>query len=192
MGIPSENDYPAEVGSMTSKHIVILGVGNILFSDEGIGIRVIEKLQEKFKFPENVSVEDGGTLGLALLGVISGADHLIIVDAIRNGGDVGSLYRLDRESLPKRIRAKNSLHQVDLLEALTMCEVLGRVPEIVILGVEPSDIETLSIELTPTIQAKVGALVQMVLEEVDALGVRYHEKEAMNHVRSHTCQDHPH
>ena len=73
-----------------------------------------------------------------------------------------------------------------------MCEVLGRVPEIVILGVEPSDIETLSIELTPTIQAKVGALVQMVLEEVDALGVRYHEKEAMNHVRSHTCQDHPH
>ena len=174
---------------MTSKHIVILGVGNILFRDEGVGIRVIEKLQEQFEFPENVSVVDGGTLGLSLLGVISEADYLIVVDAIKNNGEPGRLYRLDGEEVPKRIRAKNSLHQVDLLETLTLCRALDRVPETVILGVEPLDIESLDIELTPTTEAKVESLVSMVLKELDRLGVGYHCKGAAKHVRSHTGQD---
>ena len=126
---------------------MILGVGNLLFSDEGVGIRVAEALQDRYEFPQNVRVVDGGTLGLNLLGVISEADQLIVVDAVRQGGEPGSLYRLAGEEIPQRIRAKNSLHQVEFLEALTCCQALDRVPETVIVGVEPEDITTMSIEL---------------------------------------------
>ncbi|UCF57402.1 MAG: HyaD/HybD family hydrogenase maturation endopeptidase [Deltaproteobacteria bacterium] len=170
---------------MKPKNITVLGVGNILFADEGVGIRVIERLQERYDFPENVSIIDGGTLGLRLLGVISEADYLIVVDAVKNKKEPGSLYRLEGEEVPKRILAKNSLHQVDFLETLAACQVLDKVPETVILGVEPQDIETPSIELTPTIQAKVDTLIQMVLKELDRLGVSYHSKGEMKHVFSH-------
>jgi hydrogenase maturation protease len=156
--------------------ITVLGVGNILFRDEGVGIRVIERLMENYGFPENVSLVDGGVLGLNLLGVISDADRLIVVDAIRNGGSPGDFYRLAGEEIPMRVYAKNSLHQVDLLEALTLCQALDSVPETVIIGIEPEDISTLSIDLSETIQSRIDHLVEMVLEELDALGVVYQLK----------------
>jgi hydrogenase maturation protease len=152
--------------------ITVLGVGNILFRDEGVGIRVIERLVEKYGFPENVSLVDGGVLGFNLLGIISDADRLIVVDAIRNGGNPGDLYRLVGDEIPKRVFAKNSLHQVDLLEAL------DRVPETVIIGVEPEDISTLSIELSEAIHSRIDHLVEMVLDELDQLGVTYQLKKS--------------
>lgn len=167
---------------MKSQHIMIMGVGCVLFSDEGFGIHVVKKLDMICEFPENVSLVDGGVLGLNLLGVISEADHLIVIDAIRNNGKPGDLYRLEGDAIPQRVRAKNSLHQVDFLEALTMCQALDNVPETVILGVEPSDIETLSIELTPTIRAKVDAIIELVLAELDRLGVSFNRKEAVDNV----------
>ena len=156
-----------------SRHVMILGVGCILYSDEGFGVRVIEKIQRRYRFPDNVSVVDGGVLGVNLLGVISQADDLIVVDAIRHRGEPGQMYRLAGEQIPERIRAKNSLHQVDFLEALTLCQALDKVPETVIVGVEPEDIDTMSIELTPTTRVKVDAAIDMVLTELDRLGVSY-------------------
>ena len=158
------------------KHIMVLGVGNLLFTDEGVGIHAVKTLLERYEFSQNVSIEDGGVLGINLLGIISEADDLIVVDAIRNGGAPGTLYRLEGDDIPKRILAKNSLHQVDLLEALTLCQALDKVPETVIVGVEPEDIETLSLELTPPVQDKMGDLIAMVLRELDRLGAGYHEK----------------
>jgi hydrogenase maturation protease len=174
---------------MASEQILVLGVGNILLTDEGVGIRVIERMQERYAFPDNVSVLDGGVLGLSLLGVISEADHLIVVDAIKNGREPGFLYRLEGDQVPKRILAKNSLHQVDFLETLTSCQVLDKVPETVILGVEPQDIENLSIELTPVVQERIDALVDMVLKELDRLGVHCRSRGEIGHVSGHTCQD---
>ena len=162
---------------MDSRRITILGVGNLLYTDEGVGIRVAEALQDRYEFPENVRVVDGGTLGLSLLGVISEADYLIVVDAMRNNGKPGTLYRIEGEEIPKRIRAKNSLHQVDLLEALTCCQALDRVPQTVILGVEPEDITTLGVRLTATINSKVDDLANAVLEELTALGGSYCARE---------------
>jgi len=164
---------------MKQKHIMILGVGCILFTDEGFGIRVIEKIEELYEFPENVSVVDGGVLGMNLLGVISEADHLIVVDAVRNKGEAGSLYRLEGDAIPDRIRAKNSLHQVDFLEALTMCQALDKVPKTVILGIEPEDIDTLGIELTSTTRSKVDPMIGMVLKELDRLGVAYQKRSVL-------------
>jgi len=161
---------------MATEQILILGVGNILLTDEGVGIRVIERIQERYEFSDNVSVLDGGVLGLSLLGVISEVDHLIVVDAVKNGREPGVLCRLNGEQVPKRILAKNSLHQVDFLETLAACQALDKVPETVILGIEPLDIESLSIELTPVVQEKVDSLIDMVLKELDRLGVCYRSK----------------
>lgn len=155
---------------------MVLGVGNLLFTDEGVGIHAIEALLERYEFPKNVSIEDGGVLGMNLLGIISEADQLIVVDAIKNGGAPGALHRLAGDEIPKRILAKNSLHQVDLLEALTLCQALDKVPETVIVGVEPEDIETMGLELTPPVQKKMDDLIAMVLKELDRLGVDYHQK----------------
>jgi len=159
--------------SVKSQQVMIMGVGCILFADEGFGIRVIEEIKKFYTFPENVSIVDGGVLGLNLLGVMSEADHLIVVDAIRNNGKPGDRYRLDGEAIPDRVRAKNSLHQVDFLEALTMCQALDKVPETVILGVEPEDIDSMSIELTPVVQKQIDPVIDMVIKEMDRLGVSY-------------------
>ena len=155
---------------------MVLGVGNLLFTDEGVGIHALRALVERYTFSENVSLEDGGVLGINLLGIISQADDLIVLDAIRNGGSPGTLYRLEGEDIPKRILAKNSLHQVDLLEALTLCQALDKVPETVIIGVEPQDIQTLGVQLTPPVQARIGDLTDMALQELDRLGANYSTK----------------
>ncbi len=158
---------------MNKKAITILGIGSILFRDEGFGIRVVQLLEELYEFPENVTLVDGGVLGMNLLGIMSEADHLIVIDAIRNRGRPGTVYRLEGDEIPSRIRAKNSLHQIDFLETLTLCQALDRVPETVILGVEPEDIETLDVNLTPTLQARVEQVTEMVLQELTRLGIPY-------------------
>ena len=175
---PFDDNYAAE--------IMVLGVGCILYSDEGFGVRVIEKMEREYEFPDNVLLVDGGVLGINLLGVISKPNHLIVVDAIRNKGKPGDLYRLEGDAIPERIRAKNSLHQVDFLEALTLCQALDHVPKTVIVGIEPEDIETMSIDLTPTTRAKMNDVIQMVLIELDRLGVSYVKRGNSDYVSGDT------
>jgi len=162
---------------MTSEHVMILGVGCILFTDEGFGVRVVETLEEQYEFPDNVSLVDGGVLGVHLLGVISQADHLIVVDAIQNRQPPGTFYRLEGKEIPERLRAKNSLHQVDFLEALTLCQALDKVPETVIVGMEPSDIETLEPTLSDMAIAKIEPMIERVLKELDRLQVPWTKKD---------------
>ena len=166
--------------------VMILGVGNILFTDEGFGVRVIEEMNRRYDFEDKVLIVDGGVLGVNLLGVISKPNHLIVVDAIRNKGKPGDIHRLEGDAIPERIRAKNSLHQIDFLEALTLCQALDHVPETVIIGVEPEDIDTLSIELTPTTQAQVDVVIGLVLAELDRLGVSYNKKGPSEYVSSNS------
>jgi hydrogenase maturation protease len=152
--------------------ITVLGIGNILLTDEGFGVRVVEKLACEYEFPENVTLVDGGVLGINLLGVIADTRHLIVVDAVKNKQPPGTLYRLEKNQLPERILLKNSLHQTDFLETLTLCQAIDKVPETtVVLGVEPEDILTHDIELTPTVAARVDEMMALVLRELNQLGV---------------------
>jgi hydrogenase maturation protease len=171
--------------------VMVLGIGCILYSDEGFGVRVVEKMEKQYEFSDNVLLVDGGVLGINLLGVISKPNHLIVVDAIRNQGNPGDLYRLEDDAIPDRIRAKNSLHQVDFLEALTLCQALDKVPQTVIIGVEPADIDTQSLELTPAIQARVDPVIDMVLRELDRLGISY-RKGTTDNVSCNPLQNNPH
>ena len=174
-----------------STEVMVLGIGCILYSDEGFGVRVVEKMEKEYAFSDNVLLVDGGVLGINLLGVISKPDHLIVVDAIRNRGNPGDLYRLEGDAIPERIRAKNSLHQVDFLEALTLCQALDKVPKTVIIGVEPLDIDTQSLELTAPVRVQVDPVIDMVLAELDRLGVTY-RKGASDNVSCNPIQNNPH
>lgn len=158
-------------------NITVLGVGNTLYSDDGVGIRVVEKLEAEYDFSDNVIIVDGGVLGINLLGVISNAGKLIVIDTVLNNGRPGELHQLEHEQIPNRILAKNSLHQVDLIEALTLCSTLDHVPRTKIIGIEPEDLNTLSENLTPVVEAKLGDLTERVLEEISSLGGEWSPKQ---------------
>ncbi len=165
---------------MSQEQVMILGVGNLLFTDEGFGVHVVKRLEQMVTFPDNVVVVDGGVLGVNLLGVISKPDHLIVVDIIRKGGAPGTIYRLEGKEIPERIRAKNSVHQVDFLEALTLVQALDKVPKTVIIGIEPDDMETLEVRLTDTAENMVMPVICKVLEELDRMGISYQKGNEAN------------
>lgn len=156
-----------------NKRILVLGVGNVLLQDEGVGVRVVENLQSRYHFSGNVELMDGGTLGLRLLDPIAEADYLIVVDAVQNGQSPGTLYRLPADELAKRVTFKNSLHQLNLVETLAYAEILGDRPEAVIVGIEPQDISPWGMELTPIVQSRFAELCSRVLAEIETAGGSY-------------------
>ena len=123
-----------------SSEIMILGVGCILYSDEGFGVRVIEAIEERYQFPDNVLVVDGGVLGINLLGVISKPDHLIVVDAIRNKGNPGELYRLagDATRLPLEMTVERGIGVLGL--TILMCAISGLIAVRKLRTADPADI----------------------------------------------------
>jgi hydrogenase maturation protease len=155
---------------MSEKRILVLGVGNILLRDEGVGVRVVERLQAAYSFSPNVTLMDGGTLGIKLMEAISSSEFLIVVDAVLNGQPPGTFYRLTGEEVRKSVAFKYSLHQTDLLETLACCELVGNRPETVVLGIEPEDFSPWSDELTPTVKNRVPEMVKTVLEEIRRAG----------------------
>lgn len=146
--------------------ITILGVGNLLLQDEGVGVHAIQALQ-KCSLPEGVELIDGGTAGVDLLPYVSEAKQIIVIDAVKGGTEPGAIYRLTPEVLGQFKEQALSLHQVGFLEVLQMAERLGKRPErTIIFGVEPQVIDW-GIELTPPVQAVLPRLVELVLEEVE-------------------------
>jgi hydrogenase maturation protease len=163
------------------KRILILGVGNILFTDEGFGVRVAEELEQKYEFSDNVTVLDGGTLGLKLMGPIMESDYLIIVDIVLNDGRAGEIFRLLGEDLNKACAFKNSLHQTDLLDTLAQCSIIGNVPDdVVLFGIEPVNYKDMSAALSPELEARLPEMEALVLAEVKKAGASYAPRTAAN------------
>jgi hydrogenase maturation protease len=162
---------------METPKITILGIGCTLLADQGFGVSVIQRLTDMFEFQENVQLVDGGLIGVGLTGTIAQADHLIVVDAIANGGDPGTIYRLDGRQILERLAGRNHVQQVEFLEALAHCQALDNPPKTVLLGIEPGDTRTLTCELTPVLKGKMDDMTTRVLQELDRLGVAYREKE---------------
>ncbi len=156
---------------MDTQNITILGIGNLLLKDEGLGIIALKKLEERYIFPPNVRLIDGGVLGLGLLGVLTESDVVIVLDAIKNGAKPGTVLRIAHGQIPSRLRAKNSLHQIDFLETLAVCELLDKTPHCVILGIEPKEITTVEMDLSQEVWASMELLIGMVLEELRGLGI---------------------
>lgn len=163
---------------MKTKVITILGIGCALLADQGFGVSVVQALDARYRFPENVQLLDGGLLGVVLTGTIARSHHLIVIDSIANCGHPGDIYRLEGHEIRQRLtRKKNPVYQVEFLEALVHCQVLDTPPQTVLLAVEPADTQTLACELTSVLQDKIEPMVTLVLKELDRLGVSYGLKE---------------
>jgi hydrogenase maturation protease len=172
--------YPFALGCdlVDTKVITILGIGCALLADQGFGVSVVQALDARYQFPENVQLLDGGLLGVVLTGTIAQAHHLIVIDSIANCGRPGDIYRLEGQEIRQRLaRKKNPVYQVEFLEALVHCQALDAPPQTVLLAVEPADTQTLACELTPVLQDKIDPMVTLVLKELDRLGVSYGLKE---------------
>jgi hydrogenase maturation protease len=154
--------------------VLVLGLGNILLKDEGVGVHIAAEL-EKQDLPANVEVIDGGTAGLDILLSQEDLDRLVVLDAIRFGKEPCTIYKA-RLSVGEKGKltqifgpdneSKISLHQVGLIDALAAAEKLSCAPrEIVIIGIEPKEI-THGLELTEQVERKIPEIVNMVLEEI--------------------------
>jgi len=157
-----------------SRRILVLGLGNILLRDEGIGVHVAGRLQKQ-DLPDNVEVIDGGTATLDILLSEEGRYKLLVIDALRAGGKPGSIYHArlkagQKDELPRIFgqpkESKISLHQVGLIEALVAAEKMNRAPEeVVIIGVEPGQVDC-GLELTEPVRQSVPQIIEKVLEEI--------------------------
>ena len=161
---------------MNQQSITILGIGCTLYADQGFGVSVIQTLNDRYHFPENVNLVDGGLVGVGLTGTIGQADQLIAIDAISNGGAPGDLYRLDQEAILARLSGRHHIQHVEFLEALAHCQALDDPPQAILLGIEPEDTRSVVCELTPGLQDKMNDMITMVLEELDLLSVNYRKK----------------
>jgi hydrogenase maturation protease len=159
--------------SDSPKRILVLGVGNILFTDEGIGVAAADEISRLYDLSDNVTVMDGGTLGTRLMDPIMNCDLLIVVDAVLGDGPAGSIYRLTGEDLRKSLAFKDSMHQTDLVDTLIMCEIVGNRPEAVIIGMEPFDYHTMHVGISEVSQERQAALMGFVLEEIVKAGGSY-------------------
>ncbi|ORJ50918.1 hydrogenase expression/formation protein [Kluyvera intermedia] len=152
--------------------ILALGVGNILLSDEGIGVRVIEALEQRYVLPDNVDVLDGGTAGMELLEAMASRTHLIIVDAIvSRKSEPGALLILRDDEVPVLFNNKISPHQLGLSDVLSALRFTGEFPDkITLVGVIPHSLEP-NIGLTPTVEASLEPALQAVLAALQESGI---------------------
>lgn len=144
---------------------IILGIGNLLLKDEGVGVHLLERLQKEVLAPD-IELIDGGTSTLDILPLLKGAKKIIVVDAMKAGGEPGSIYRCRPQDLIPSSEAPMSLHHIDFLQVLKMAKLLGEDLEdrTVIIGVEPREI-TWEMGLSAAIEKKMPLLVELVLEE---------------------------
>ena len=144
--------------------IVIVGVGNLLMKDEGVGIHVIQEL-EKTALPEDVKLIDGGT-SPDLIAYTRAGDKMIIIDAAKAGGEPGAIYRFKPEDLASERPELASAHQMGVVENLALMSFTGNKPkDVVIIGIEPVEIEP-GMELSAAIQQKMPKIIEVVIKEI--------------------------
>ena len=149
------------------KDILVLGIGNTMLRDEGIGVRVAEKMM-KMSLPPEVEVMDGGIKGLDLLYFIEGRKKVIVVDAVKAGAPPGTLFRFTDNDLAAKKGTLRSAHGIDFSDVIAVARFTGTKPaEVIFLGIEPEDL-SVSMELSPKIEEMIPILINLVMKEIDA------------------------
>ena len=160
------------------RRIVVLGVGNLLWADEGFGVRCVEALAEGWELPPDVEIMDGGTLGLALVPELLDATHVLLFDAVAHQGEPGSLVVARDEEVPALMGGnKMSLHQVGMNDILASLELLGHKPErFTVVGIRPVQLADYGGSLTAPVQAQLPAALDLGIEELRRWGVEVRER----------------
>jgi hydrogenase maturation protease len=148
----------------------VIGAGNPIVGDDGIGIAALDLVRQNWRLDDQVELVDGGTWGMNLLPLIESTDRLLILDAVRAGGQPGDVVRLGREDLPRFLSLKLSPHQIDLREVLALAELRDTLPRhILVLGIQPERIE-MGIGLSAAVQASLETLVQLAIRQLREWG----------------------
>lgn len=151
---------------------LVLGMGNILLEDEGLGIRALEILQRQYEFSAEVELLDGGTTGMGLLDEISRREHVLILDAVQTGDPPGTLKVLRDQEVPVYFGIRITPHQLGLSDVLATLELTGEQPgSVTVLGIVPESLE-LSLEVSERIQGRLSDLVAATVDELTDLGFR--------------------
>ncbi len=151
---------------MAHNRILVLGIGNLLLSDEGLGIHVIRELQKE-SFPQNISLVDGGTGGFELIRFFRGIDKVIIIDALKSDEKPGSVFRFTPEELGLSEFRPYSAHQGGLAELLNEIKNLNPMPEIIIYGIAVGEIVQYSMKLSQDVEKIIPALISTISKEIE-------------------------
>lgn len=147
----------------------MLGLGNPLMGDDGLGLAALARLMARWDVP-GVEFIDGGTWGMNLLPLVEDAGRLVLLDAIRSGDEPGTLVEWERDRLPRYLSLKLSPHQIDLREVLALAEWRGTLPtEVVAIGLAPAEV-VMSTALTPAVEAGVDRVVEAVIRRLGRWG----------------------
>ena len=152
--------------AMQEPTITILGLGNILMSDEGVGVHVVNEFQKRYAVPEHVEIVDGGAAGLDLIPFIEGREKVLMVDAVNFDQEPGFIDTIENEEIPIRLTQKASMHHLGLMDVLCIVRMSGNVPsELCIVGIQPKSLE-LGLDMTPEIWDKKDALIERVVQKL--------------------------
>lgn len=155
----------------TNSGALILGVGNILLKDEGLGVRAVEWINSKVKLPDGVLAVDGGTSGLKLLPLFKEYDRIVIIDAVASTSGPGTVCRIPAEKLKTAPPLMATAHEIDIGNILALAALEGYNPEVVIIGMEPADINP-GLELSAVVEKKIPEVVELVMAELDRFGFK--------------------
>jgi len=145
--------------------ILILGVGNLLLRDDGFGVHLINSLKGT-ALPGNVELLEAGTVSHQLIPLLHEVDHLIVIDVVEAGDTPGSLFRFSPDDMRFPIEQKASLHQISLVDVLNMAALTGTKPKTIIIGVQPKDVSTWSMELNDELKVVMPRVTELIFEEV--------------------------
>jgi hydrogenase maturation protease len=156
-----------------SERVHVVGMGNILYRDEGIGVYAARYLQAAYRFSPEIDVVDGATLGFGLMELFEKGSIIIVLDALMTEAPPGTMYRLSRTQLSDLGPSMQpTAHEVEPLELLKLAEVLGEPPDMVLMGIVPADAQTMEVGLTPELEAAFPAFVNAVVAEIRDRGVQ--------------------
>jgi hydrogenase maturation protease len=154
--------------------VLVLGIGNVLWADEGFGVRAVEALNAGWSFPEHVRLMDGGTQGMGLLAPVCEARRLLILDAVDFGRVPGTLQLIRDAAVPSYLGAKKvSMHQTGFQEVLASARMLGELPAtLALIGVQPVELDDYGGSLRPEVRARLPEAVELAIEVLRGWGVR--------------------
>ncbi|SMC09792.1 HyaD/HybD family hydrogenase maturation endopeptidase [Nitratiruptor tergarcus] len=154
----------------------IIGIGNILFMDEGIGVYASKYLEKNFVFDDDVEIIDGGTLGFKLMRYYQEYDKVVILDTVSIEDAPGSIYNLPSEVLLGLGEYRKTAHEVEVVEMLEICSMLESIAQVNIIGIVPKDIESVGIGLTDTMRESFDSYIQTLLQELEKNGIQYQRR----------------
>lgn len=156
---------------MQKNSVTIIGLGNLLMGDEGVGVHALNEFQRRYILPEWVEVVDGGTAGLDLLPFIEGRDNVLIIDAVMFGREPGYIELIENDAIPVKLSFKGSMHHFALMDVLSILKLAGSYPtEICIVGIQPGSIE-LGLDLSREMCEKMDALISHITDKLRSWNV---------------------